>query len=168
MIFRKATFKDVEAIHKLVNDYADQGLMLPRARNVLYETLRDMVLAIDGENVVAVGALHLIWDELAEIRTLAVSPAVSRQGIGSQLVERLTVEAREIGVKTLFTLTYQTEFFAKQGFGEIAKEKLPHKVWKECINCPKFPNCDEVAMMKELEVTEAPTAKDQGLSATFL
>lgn len=150
MIFRKATFKDVEPIHKLVNDYADRGQMLPRARNVLYETLRDMVLAVEDDVVVGVGALHLIWDELAEIRTLAVAPQVAQKGLGKQIVAALTEEARQLGVKTLFALTYQTEFFAKQGFQEIPKEQLPHKVWKECINCPKFPNCDEVAVMKEL------------------
>jgi amino-acid N-acetyltransferase len=150
VIFRKATFKDVEAIHKLVNDYADLGLMLPRARNVLYETLRDMVLAVEGDEVVGVGALHLVWDELAEIRTLAVAPPVVKNGIGRKIVETLTKEAKELGVKTLFSLTYQSEFFAKLNFREIPKEELPHKVWKECINCPKFPNCDEIAMVKEL------------------
>jgi amino-acid N-acetyltransferase len=143
-------FKDVEAIHNLVNDYANKGLMLPRVRNVLYETLRDMVLVVEGEELLGVGALHLIWDELAEIRTLAVAPYLVKGGLGTQIVNRLIQDAREVGVKTVFTLTYQTEFFAKQGFYEIAKEKLPHKVWKECINCPKFPNCDEVAMIKEL------------------
>ncbi|MDR3564446.1 MAG: N-acetyltransferase [Negativicutes bacterium] len=150
MNFRKAMFTDVEAIHKLINDYADQGLMLPRSRNVIYETLRDMILAEEGGVVVGIGGLHLIWDELAEIRALAIKPEAAGKGIGAQIVEKLTTEARELGVKTLFALTYQTGFFVKQGFHEIPKEKLPHKVWKDCINCPKFPNCDEVAMMKEL------------------
>jgi amino-acid N-acetyltransferase len=150
MILRKATFKDVEPIHKLVNENAERGLMLPRSRNVLYETLRDMVLAEEDGAIIGVGGLHLIWDELAEIRALAVAPGMVGKGIGKQIVAALTEEAKVLGVKTLFALTYQTEFFAKQGFHEIPKEKLPHKVWKECINCPKFPNCDEVAMMKEL------------------
>lgn len=150
MLYRKPTFKDVEALHKLVNDYADKGQMLARSRNVLYETLRDMVVAEDNGRIIGVGALHLIWDELAEVRALAVAPEAVGKGVGRTLVAMLTEEAVALGVKTLFTLTYQTEFFAKQGFAEIAKEKLPHKVWKECINCPKFPNCDEVAMVKEL------------------
>ena len=150
MIYRKPTFKDVEAIHKLVNDYADKGQMLARSRNVLYETLRDMVIAEEGGRVVGVGGLHLVWDELAEVRALAVAPELAGRGVGSTLVAKLTEEARELGVRTLFTLTYQDGFFAKQGFNVIEKEKLPHKVWKECINCPKFPNCDEIAMMKEL------------------
>lgn len=150
MIYRKATFKDVEAIHKLVNDYADKGLMLPRSRNAIYETLRDVVLAEDNGEIVGAGGLHLIWDELAEIRALAVVPDRTRGGVGRKIVDMLTEEAKEIGVKTLFTLTYQTGFFASLGFTEVPKEKLPHKVWKECINCSKFPNCDEVAMVKEL------------------
>jgi len=150
MIFRKAMFKDVEAIHKLANDYADKGLMLARSRNVIYETLRDMILAEEDGVIIGIGGLHLIWDELAEIRALAITPEAIGKGIGREIVERLTLEARELGVKTLFALTYQDGFFAKQGFHEIPKEKLPHKVWKECINCPKFPNCDEIAMMKEL------------------
>ncbi|MBP2649740.1 MAG: GCN5-related N-acetyltransferase [Firmicutes bacterium] len=150
MIYRKAIFKDVEAIHKLVNAHAEDGAMLARSRNVLYETLRDMVLAEEDGVIIGVGALHLIWDELAEIRALAVAPEKKRQGIGSRIVEKLTKEAELLGVKTLFTLTYRDDFFKKHGFAIIPKEKLPHKVWKECINCPKFPNCDEIAMTKTL------------------
>lgn len=150
MIYRKATFKDVEAIHKLVNDYAEQGVMLPRSRNVLYETLRDMILAEDGGNIVGVGALHLVWDELAEIRTMAIAPDYMKQGIGREIVQLLVKEAYTLGIKTLFTLTYQPGFFAKLGFEEVPKEQLPHKVWKECINCAKFPNCDEIAMMRKI------------------
>ncbi len=150
MHYRKPTFKDVEAIHKLVNAYAEKGLMLPRARNVLYETLRDMVVAEEDGQVIGVGALHLVWDELAEVRALAVAPEAVRKGVGRDIVAKLTEEAKELGVKTLFALTYQPEFFAKQGFIEADKDKLPQKVWKECINCPKFPNCDEIAVIKEL------------------
>lgn len=150
MIYRKAVFKDVEAIHKLINDYAAQGLMLARSRNVIYETLRDIVVAEDNGVIVGVGSLHLIWDELAEIRALAVAPHITKKGIGQNIVKVLTTEAEELGVKTLFTLTYQPGFFIKQGFEEISKELLPHKVWKECINCVKFPNCDEIAMIKRI------------------
>lgn len=150
MIYRKATFKDVEAIHKLVNDYAEKGVMLPRSRNVLYETLRDMILAEDGGSIAGVGALHLVWDELAEIRTMAIAPDYMKQGIGREIVQLLIKEAYTLGIKTLFTLTYQPGFFAKLGFAEIPKEQLPHKVWKECINCAKFPNCDEIAMIRKI------------------
>lgn len=150
LIYRKPTFKDVEAIHKLVNDYAEQGLMLARSRNVLYETLRDMVLAEEEGIVVGVGALHLVWDELAEIRTMAIAPQAKKQGIGKTIVTMLIEEAKGLGIKTLFTLTYQPGFFSKLDFVEVPKEQLPHKVWKECINCAKFPNCDETAMILKI------------------
>lgn len=150
MIFRKAKFSDVEDILKLINDYAEQGLMLPRARNTLYEGLREFILAEEDGKVVGIAALHLVWEELGEIRALAVHPSKVKSGVGSKIVELLTEEAKELGVKTLFALTYQPGFFAKLNFKEVPKESVPHKMWKECINCPKFPNCDEIAMVKEL------------------
>lgn len=151
MIYRKPLFQDVEKIYDLINHYANDGVMLARSRNVLYETLRDMVVAENHEGeVVGVGGLHLIWDELAEVRSMAVSPKVTKQGIGKRIVELLLEDAKTLGVKKVFTLTYQPEFFGKCGFTEIPKEILHHKVWKECINCPKFPNCDEIAMMRKI------------------
>lgn len=151
MQFRKAKFRDIEEIYTIVNGWADDGVMLARARNVLYETLRDMTVAEEDGKIVGVGALHLTWDELAEVRTLAVDKTYLRRQIGSQIVERLLVEAHELGVKTVFTLTYRPDFFGTLGFEETSKENLHHKVWKDCINCPKFPNCDEVAMTLKLE-----------------
>lgn len=150
MIFRKAKFSDVEDILKIINDYAEKGLMLARSRNVLYEGLREFILAEEDGKIVGVAALHLVWNELAEIRALAVEPNKIKSGIGRRIVDMLTEEARELGVKTLFALTYQPGFFAKLDFKEVPKESVPHKMWKECINCPKFPNCDEIAMVKEL------------------
>ena len=150
MIFRKAKFGDVEDILKLINDYAEQGLMLPRARNTLYEGLREFILAVEDGQIVGIAALHLVWDELGEIRALAVHHSKIKTGVGSKIVELLTAEARELGVKTLFALTYQPGFFVKLHFEEVPKESVPHKMWKECINCPKFPNCDEIAMVKKL------------------
>jgi len=150
MIYRKPTFDDIEAIYELVNKYANDGVMLARSRNTLYETLRDMVVAeADGE-IVGVGGLHIIWNELAEVRTMAVAPTAIRQGIGKKIVELLIEEGRKLGVKQVFTLTYKPGFFKTLDFEEITKEQLPHKVWKECIDCPKFPNCDETAMLKVL------------------
>ena len=151
MIYRTATFRDVESIHKIVNAYAEQGLMLARSRNSIYETLRDFVLAEDQGEVVGVGALHLVWDELAEIRAMAISPDYAGKGIGYKIVQQLMEDARKLGVKTLLTLTYQPGFFAKSGFYEVPKEQLSQKVWKDCINCSKFPNCDEIAMVRPLE-----------------
>lgn len=149
MIYRKATFADVEAIYELVADYAAEGVMLARSRNTLYETLRDMVVAIDDDGMLAgVGGLHIIWDKLAEVRTMAVSPQKRRRGIGAEIVRHLLAEGEKLGIEKFFTLTYQPEFFKALGFTVINKEELPHKVWKECIDCPKFPNCDEIAMVK--------------------
>lgn len=150
MLYRKPTFDDVERIYTLVNDYANDGLMLARSRNALYETLREMIVAEKDDEVVGVGGLHLIWNKLAEVRTLAIAPSFARQGIGKKIVESLVAEGKAFGVQEVFTLTYQPEFFGKLGFTEITKDLLPHKVWKECINCTKFPNCDEIAMMRKI------------------
>lgn len=150
MIYRKPTFKDVEAMFKLVNNYAEQGLMLGRSRNVLYESLRDFIVAEDNGEIVGMGALYLMWNELAEIRAMAISPQLTKSGIGRNIVNALIEEAKTLGVTTVFALTYQPEFFIKQGFVELPKEELPHKVWKECINCTKFPNCDEIALSMKI------------------
>lgn len=150
MIYRKATFKDVEAMYKLINAYAEQGLMLGRPRNMLYECLRDFILAEENGEVVGMGALHLVWDALAEIRALAIAPDVIKSGIGRNIVQALIEEAKGLEIKNIFTLTYQPGFFIKQGFAELSKDQLPHKVWKECINCTKFPNCDEIALNIEI------------------
>ena len=147
MIYRKPTFGDIEAIFELVNHYAEEGVMLARSRNTLYETIRDMIVAEDEQGrIVGVGGLHIIWDELAEVRTMAVAPECTRQGIGAEIVRRLLEEGRALGVKQFITLTYKPGFFQTLGFRMITKEQLPHKIWKECIDCPKFPNCDEIAM----------------------
>lgn len=149
MKYRKATFRDIEPIFQLVSEYATEGVMLARSRNTLYETLRDMIVAeTEDGSIVGVGGLHIIWDRLAEIRTMAVSPQMIRKGIGAEIVRRLLKEGDELGVEKYFTLTYKPGFFQKLGFVTITKEELPHKVWKECIDCPKFPNCDEIAMVK--------------------
>lgn len=150
MLYRKATFRDVEAIQQVINQYADKGQMLARSRNMIYETLRDFVVAEQDGRIIGVGALHLVWDELAEIRALAIEPDYVGKGIGRHIVELLAEEAVKLGVKTLFTLTYQPKFFESIGFHEVPKETLSHKVWKECINCPKFPNCDEIAMVRNI------------------
>jgi amino-acid N-acetyltransferase len=148
--FRKAKMGDVESLHELINDFAAKGLMLPRSRNLLYEALREFMIAeVDG-CLAGVGALHIIWDNLAEIRALAIKPEYQGSGIGKQLIVNLLEEARTLGINRIFALTYQSEFFSKCGFREVSKDEMPHKVWKECINCPKFPNCDEIAMIRDL------------------
>ena len=146
--YRKATFADVDEIHDLIAGYASQGLMLPKTHSTLYEILREFVVAQE-EKIVGVGALHLTWNELAEVRSMAVDENFSRQGIGSTIVKKLLEEGRGLGVKKFFTLTYRPEFFKSLGFSVTTKETLPHKIWKDCMDCPKFPNCDEIAMTLE-------------------
>ena len=148
-IYRKPTFADVDQMYDLIAGYAAQGFMLPKPYNVLYETLREFVVAEADGKIVGVGALHLTWNELAEVRSMAVHPDFSRQGIGSAIVKKLLAEGRVGGVKKFFTLTYRPEFFKSLGFATTEKESLPHKIWKECIDCPKFANCDEIAMTLE-------------------
>ena len=146
--YRSATFADVEDIYNLIAGYAAQGLMLPKPHNVLYELIREFVVAIEVETgkIVGTGALHLTWNELAEVRSMAVHPAYKRQGIGAEIVKVLLKQGLEVGVKNFFTLTYSPQFFESLGFEITTRESLPHKIWKECIDCPKFANCDEIAM----------------------
>ena len=148
MIYRKARFDDIESIYGLVHIYAAQGEMLPRSRNTLYENLRDMVVAEADDGVIGVGALHIMWDRLAEVCMMAIAPTHIRQGIGAEIVHRLLDEGDGLGIEKFFTLTYKPAFFETLGFLRISREELPQKVWKECIDCPKYPNCDEIAMIK--------------------
>ena len=150
MLYRKAVLGDVEEIHQIINKCAEDGLMLPRSRNMLYESIRDFVLVEAAGAVVAAGALHILWEDLAEVRALAVKDDYLKQGLGRGIVDRLVQEAKDLGCRQVFALTYQPGFFVKCGFELVSKDLLPHKVWKECINCPKFPNCDESAVILNL------------------
>jgi amino-acid N-acetyltransferase len=150
---RKATIKDIKAIHHLVNQYANQGLLLPKSLNDLYGHMRDFFVAeTDPPNNIIQGvcALGICWEDLAEIKSLAVQENEWRTGLGAHLVNACLEEADSIGIKKVFTLTYVTGFFKKIGFFEIKKAILPHKIWADCLQCPKFPDCDETAMMIEL------------------
>uniref|UniRef100_UPI00195DCA16 N-acetyltransferase n=1 Tax=Desulforadius tongensis TaxID=1216062 RepID=UPI00195DCA16 len=147
MIYRKAKISDVEEIHQLVSYYAAKNLMLARSRSSLYEGIREFTVAEYNGRVIGAGSLHIIWSDLAEIRALAVRPAHIQKGIGRNLVNLFLKEARQLEIKRVFALTYQQEFFIRCGFKAIAKEELPHKVWKECVNCPLFPNCEENAVI---------------------
>jgi amino-acid N-acetyltransferase len=149
MIYRKAVLADVEIIHTMVNDYAKEGRMLPRSRGSLYENIRDFLVAEEDAVLIGVGALHILWDNLAEIRTLAVQNGHMKGGVGKQIVHGLLKEAAELGISKVFTLTYQQLFFEKCGFTVINKDTLPQKVWTDCVNCPKFPNCDEICMVTD-------------------
>jgi len=143
---RKAILPDVEEMFELVNHYADKGLMLSRPRSMLYENIRDFVIIEKDGEIIGIGALHVLWNDLGELRTLAVKNNMLKQGIGRQIVEFILKEAKELKVQKVFTLTYQPGFFEKLGFTIIDKETMPHKVWTDCINCPKFPNCNEICL----------------------
>lgn len=148
--YRKAKLSDAEEILALINYFAEKGLMLPRTRSTLYEGIREFVVAVDDDKIIGTGSLHIIWNDLAEIRALAVDHKYHGQGVGRRIVEILLKEAKGLQCPKLFTLTYQVDFFEHIGFRLVDKETMPHKVWKECINCVKFPNCDENAMILDL------------------
>lgn len=150
ILYRHAKLSDVEEIIKLINQYAEKGLMLPRTRSTLYEGIREFVVAVEDKQLIGAGSLHIIWEDLAEIRTLAVEQNHQRRGIGRKIIEILLQEAMQLHCPQVFTLTYQVDFFTRMGFKLIDKEKMPQKVWKDCINCVKFPNCDENAMIYNL------------------
>ena len=152
LTLRKAHCKDITAMHAMILAGAEKGLLLPRSRAQLYIALRDFfVLADDATGEVAgCCALAIIWEDLAEVRSLYVSDAYRRQGLGHRLVEACREEAASLGITQVFTLTYQTEFFRGAGFTEVPKETLPQKIWTDCIHCPKFPNCDEVALIRSV------------------
>lgn len=151
MKLRKAKITDIEPIHALISYYADKGLMLARPRSMLYESLREFTVAVDQGQVIGAGSLHIIWEDLAEVRALAIAHDYTCKGIGRSLIKMFLDEARELALPRVFALTYQQTFFEKCGFRAVPKESLPQKVWKECVNCPKFPNCEEVAVVYDLE-----------------
>jgi len=150
-MIRKAKISDVRSIHVLVMHFADQGLLLPRSLSEIYDHLRDYtVIETSDNNIVGVVALNICWEDLAEVKSLAVREDYQEQGIGRQLVEHCLSEAVVLGVYRVFTLTYQPKFFEKLGFKLVDKSSLPQKIWADCIKCPKFPDCDEIALLVEL------------------
>jgi amino-acid N-acetyltransferase len=147
----KAKIKDVVEMQKLINFFADKGEMLPRSLSEIYENIRDYFVVRQDEQVVACASIHVSWSDLAEIKSVAVAEAYQSQGIGTRLVEACLQEARELGILTVFCLTYKPDFFVKFGLYQLDRMELPRKVWTECYHCPKFPNCDEVALICHLE-----------------
>ncbi len=147
----KARVSDVPQMHKLINSFADKGEMLARSLSEIYENIRNYFVVRQGERVIACGALHISWSDLAEIKSLAVTEDSQRKGIGDQLIKVCLREAKELGISTVFCLTYKPAFFEKCGFSQVDKAELPRKVWGECYRCPKFPDCDEVALIYHLE-----------------
>lgn len=150
-MIRKATIPDVRSIHKLLMTYASSGMMLSRSLSELYEAIRDFYVWEENGAIAGTVCLHICWEDLAEVRSLAVDENFEGRGIGRKLVESCLQEARQIGLKKVFALTYKDVFFAKLGFHLIEKSELPHKIWGDCIKCPKFPDCDEIAMSIDLQ-----------------
>jgi len=161
VIIRKALVRDVPAMARLINGFAAQEIMLPRSFYQFYQHLRDFTVAEHQGEVIACGALQIIWEDQAEIRSLAVAPEWQRRGVGRRLVKALLEEAKALGVPSVFALTYQQAFFKKMGFHVVPHESLPHKIWGDCLNCPKFPNCDEIAMRIELNQEDGDEAKSE-------
>ena len=149
-MIRRARIKDVPGMVKLINLYAQKGEMLSRPLINLYNSIRDFVVVEKENTIIACGALAIIWNDIAEIRTMAVHPDHRGQGIGRAMVDVLLQEARDLELPRVFCLTYQPGFFQKMGFKEVDKHELPHKVWKDSINCPKFPDCDETSLILDL------------------
>lgn len=141
---RTARMGDVKKIHSLLQLYAGKGLLLGRSISSLYDQLRDFIV-FDDNGISGVCALHICWDDLAEIRSLAVSEDKQGAGIGEALVQACLAEANRLDIGRVFTLTYQGPFFQKLKFKEIDKRDLPHKIWSDCLQCPQFPDCDEEA-----------------------
>ncbi|MDP9728316.1 N-acetyltransferase [Alicyclobacillus tolerans] len=147
MEIRQATVHDVPQMQHLIQTFANEGLMLPRSEKSLYENLHAFTVVSEGNRILGVAGLHILWKDLAEIRSLAVDAASHGRGIGRMIVEHLAAEAEQLGIPQVLSLTYQTTFFKKLNFQIVEKETLPRKVWKDCIYCKKFHNCDEIAMV---------------------
>ncbi|MEW5772031.1 MAG: N-acetyltransferase [Thermodesulfobacteriota bacterium] len=151
LYIRKARIQDVKAIHGLLLHSGGMGLLLPRSLHDLYNKLRDFYVLADrdAETVHGCCALAITWEDIAEVRSLAIAEEMRGRGFGKRLVEACLSEAVTLGLFRVFTLTYQVDFFARLGFSVVDKEVLPQKVWADCLNCPKFPGCDETAMLIE-------------------
>ena len=150
MKIRKAVIGDIREIQKLVNEFARKEQMIPRSVNELYENIRDFVVAEEKGKLAGACALHVLWEDLAEVRSLAVRKDSQGKGIGSGMVRTCIRDAQKLGIRRVFVLTYQPDFFRKLGFGDTDKASLPQKIWGDCIRCPKFPECDEHALIRNV------------------
>jgi amino-acid N-acetyltransferase len=150
-MIRKAKINDVKEMHQLIKLYSGRGNVLPRSLSDLYDHLRDFFVFVQNREVMGVCALHICWEDLAEIRSLVVREEARNKGIGIKLIKACIEESEGLGVNRIFALTYEPGFFGKLGFTKVDKAVLPHKIWTDCLKCVKFPDCDEEAMVKELK-----------------
>ena len=160
-MIRKASLKDVKKIHTLISEQAKGGHLLARAIADLYSQIRDFSVAVDDDTgeIIGCGALRIVWEDLAEVRSVAVQSQRQSKGVGRKLIGTLIEESRELGIKKVFVLTYRVSLFSKMGFSLMDKGLLPHKIWADCVKCPKFPECDEVAMVMEPNHGSDPDTK---------
>jgi amino-acid N-acetyltransferase len=146
---RPARVGDVPGIYELIRTFAERRLMIQRSMGELYESIREFLVAVDDERqVVGCVALHVFWEDLAELRGLAVAEHLQRRGLGQRLVDACWESARELELGSVFTLTHAVGFFERCGYHQVEKSELPHKIWNECVRCPMFPNCQEVALVR--------------------
>jgi len=150
-LIRKAKVNDVKQMKRIIDTYAKQELMLPRSLSELYESIRDFYVFEENGEILGCCALHFVWEDLAEILSLAVISEHNKRKIGSSLLKACIEDGYSLGAKRVFTLSYVPEFFEKYGFSRVDKSSLPHKVWSGCIKCPKFPECEEIALIRILD-----------------
>ena len=150
-MIRKATVDDVSRIQKFVNSNAEKGEMLPRSIGDICDNIRDFFIYEESDAILGCCALHVTWVDLAEVRSLVVLEGVRRRGIGTSLLNACLEDARKLAIRKVFALTYKPGFFEKNGFHKVEKHDLPHKVWLDCVKCIKFPDCDEIAVMRDLQ-----------------
>ncbi len=147
-MIRKAKLSDMKIIHRLIAEQAKSGHILARAISDLYSQVRDFSVLEESGEMIGCGSLHIVWEDLAEIRSLAVKTSHQGQRFGTQLIEALLEEARGMGIRRVFVLTYRQRLFERLGFSVMDKSQLPHKIWADCIRCTKFPECDEIALVR--------------------
>ena len=165
MVIRPARVGDVPAIQELIRTFADRKLMIRRSLGELYESIREFLVATDDDGrIVGCAALHVFWEDLAELKCLAVAEGTQGRGVGRRLVEACWEAARELEINSVFTLTYVADFFEKCGYQRIEKADLPHKIWNECVRCPLFPNCHEIALIRSFHPEKAMIGTDASLA----
>jgi amino-acid N-acetyltransferase len=150
MKLRQAMTHDVKAMHSLINYHAAKEEMLPRSLNDIYENIQEYFVIEDRKKIIGCCALHVSWENLAEIKSLAIDHGFQRKGLGTRLVKVCEKKAKELGVDEVFALTFKPAFFVALKYKKITRDQLPHKVWGECVRCPKFPDCGEVPLIKKL------------------
>lgn len=151
IVVRKAQAEDIEGLVDIIAGYAQSGIMLPRSQQVIEKQLDTFAVAVQGERVIGCGSLFQLGAELVEIRSLGVIEGFHGRGIGKRLVEYLIEEARKQKLVNVMALTYEVDFFIRNGFSVVQKEIFPEKVWTDCVHCKKQNNCDEIAVLKRLE-----------------